>query len=286
MKKLLLLFFAVMLFQVNAFSQTGVCNDFSSSTGMSQYPDPSSEVSYSVSGGELTITFTNAAFWADEVKWDFPSTIDISGIATPQITYEAAIVSLTINGTGTGCAAVNYLPLGMIVYDADGSYNTGTASTGYYQTTYVAGSNDIPGTPAAGVDYSMIQGIAIKPASFSATDCTPTSVSGSIKLKNLNVGTASCAPASVNTAKLNISSVSVYPNPAAGKANIELKMKQASDVKIVVVDMMGREVMQVAEGSFTELNKEINTSALQKGIYAVNVILNGNSAETKLLVVE
>ena len=284
MKKTLLSICFLALAASSAFSQaTGVCQPFNSSAPISTYPDPSTTISGTVASNELTITFNNTAFWGDEIKIALPSAVNVSSNLT--VSYDIQVVSLTINGTG--CSTINYLPLGISVFDAEGDYTNGQATNGYYDNAYAAGSVSIA-TGAAAVNYNAISGISIKAASFSDGSCTtPTSVSGSIKIKNLKVGStsASCGTLGVENTK-NISSSKLYPNPTSDMAKIELSLQSASSVKVVLSDAMGKQVMTIAEGTFADLTKEFSIASLNKGIYTVNYYINGEAAKAELLMVK
>lgn len=285
MRKLLLSFSFLAMTGLAAFAQnpTGVCQPFNSASPISTYPDPSTTISGTVASNELTITFNNTAFWGDEIKIALPSAVNVTSNLT--VSYDIQVVSLTINGTG--CSAINYLPLGISVYDSEGDYTNGNSTVGYYDNAYVAGSVAINNSASA-VNYTSISGVSIKAASFSDGTCTaPTSVSGSIKIKNLRVGdaSASCVGTAVEASKA-ISASRLYPNPTSDLAKVELTLQSASAVKVVLSDAMGKPVMTVAEGSFAELTKEFSVANLNKGIYTVNYYINGEAAKAELLMVK
>jgi hypothetical protein len=91
---------------------------------------------------------------------------------------------------------------------------------------------------------------------------------------------------STNDASSLVSSSKLFPNPVSDEANIELNLKSASDVKVTLSDMMGREVMTIAEGSMASLNKAFSVATLQKGVYTVNYSVNGAAAKSELLMVK
>lgn len=292
MKKLLLfvMFINIWNFSIQA-QNTGICNIFTDDSGMNEW-DPNDKVTYSVSNNELTITFTEAEFWGqNEVKWDFPSPLDFSGSATAPVTFEISVSSVTINGgTGAGCADINYLPLGISLYDGT-EYSTGTATAGFWDEAYSSSTATITLSPA---NASAITGISIKPASFNdaGSPCNTDAgqggtgtVTATIKIKDLTIGTANCIT-STKSARQTINSVSIYPNPSTTISTVELVLTKKSKVEIVVIDVMSREVLQVAEGYYQELRKDINTNQLSKGLYAVQVIIDNVPGSVEMLLVE
>jgi hypothetical protein len=77
----------------------------------------------------------------------------------------------------------------------------------------------------------------------------------------------------------------VAPNPATDATNVTFNVKNTSDVIINVIDMAGK---VVATQTLSDVNGtqavEINTSALNSGMYTVNVNANGTSVSKKLAV--
>lgn len=293
MKRILfsLLTFSILNFSSEA-QNGGACNVFSDGTGLSEW-DPNNKVSYSVSGGELTITFTDADFWGqNEVKWDFPSPIDISGSGTTTVSYDIAVTSVTINGgSGAGCSSINYLPLGIAVYDGT-NYSTGAATTGYYDANYVSGSVNVTISPATA---TAVTGVSIKPASFNdgSAPCNTDGGSGgsgtvtaTIKIKNLKVGTASCGTTNVKNVAALIADSKIYPNPSDEVSVVSLNLKSSSHVKVILSDLMGREIRTVAEGNYTEMREEVNAKDLKAGTYTVSFIIDGAFAKSQIFIVK
>lgn len=266
---------------------TGACNDFSNATGLSEY-DPNNKVSYSVANNELTIVFTAAAFWGqNEMKWDFPSPINISGLSSPTINYDVAVTSVVVSGTGTGCGAINYTLFGVSFYDGNNNtYSNGTASNGYYQSTFVAGSNPLD---AGSASLSNIVGISIKPASFSDAACDVSSsgtITATVKIKNLKIGNAICGGSNgVNVFEEKISEAKIYPNPSSEKSTLSLKLNDLANIKITLHDLTGKEIIALIDGRFTEVKREINTADLSAGTYIVNYTIDGARKKSELLVV-
>jgi hypothetical protein len=80
---------------------------------------------------------------------------------------------------------------------------------------------------------------------------------------------------------------SLYPNPANEATNIHFNLSDGAKVKISVMDILGREVMKVADRDFAagEQNIQINVNnTLPDGAYFVNMSVNGATMSTKLIV--
>lgn len=105
-----------------------------------------------------------------------------------------------------------------------------------------------------------------------------------LSFADINLG--SSVTSSTNEAALNITSSKLYPNPANETAKVELNLKSASSIKVTLADLMGKEVMTIAEGIYTEMNKEFSVANLNKGIYTVNYFVNGASAKSEMLMVK
>jgi hypothetical protein len=106
---------------------------------------------------------------------------------------------------------------------------------------------------------------------------------GDIFLTKLKAGSG--VTASTTSASL-VSSSKLFPNPVSDEANVELNLKSASSVKVTLSDLMGKEVMTIADGNFSSLNKSFSVAGLNKGIYTVNYFVNGAAAKAEMLMVK
>lgn len=84
----------------------------------------------------------------------------------------------------------------------------------------------------------------------------------------------------------SIASSKVFPNPVSDVATIELSLKASSNVKVTLSDLMGKEVMVISEGTFTDLNKSFSVANLNKGVYSINYVVDGSSAKSEMLVIK
>ena len=83
----------------------------------------------------------------------------------------------------------------------------------------------------------------------------------------------------------NTFGIEVAPNPATDATSVTFTVKNTSDAIITVIDMAGKVVAtQTLSGVNGTQAVEINTSALNSGMYTVNVTANGTSVSQKLAV--
>ncbi len=90
----------------------------------------------------------------------------------------------------------------------------------------------------------------------------------------------------VNSGLRAIASTRLYPNPAEGNLSLEVSLKNTSNLVITLSDMMGRQVMVIGEGSFSDFSRTIDVSHLTKGMYTVNYNINNTVAKSELLMIK
>ena len=77
---------------------------------------------------------------------------------------------------------------------------------------------------------------------------------------------------------------SIYPNPFRTKFTVSLTAEVGSEVNINVIDITGRYVLktnkQIVESTIT--NIDVDTSAIESGIYVVQVVVNGVASSYKV----
>lgn len=83
-----------------------------------------------------------------------------------------------------------------------------------------------------------------------------------------------------------INSVQLFPNPATDFANLTFNLMESATVQINVVDMIGKTVQLLSNGTLASGSQrfEINTSDLSKGIYLINIVIDGQTITHKLIV--
>ncbi|TNF50007.1 MAG: T9SS type A sorting domain-containing protein [Bacteroidetes bacterium] len=83
----------------------------------------------------------------------------------------------------------------------------------------------------------------------------------------------------------NTFGMSVYPNPANDLSNVSFELNNEADVNITVTDLSGKVVYTNALGTVNGTqNVAINTTALNNGVYFVNLSVNGTVSSEKLVV--
>jgi PKD repeat protein len=78
--------------------------------------------------------------------------------------------------------------------------------------------------------------------------------------------------------------ISIYPNPATEVLNIESNMSLAKS-KILVTNLLGKEILSINYKLLNLNSLQINTSNLSKGIYLVNVVNENNTTSTHKIVI-
>lgn len=86
------------------------------------------------------------------------------------------------------------------------------------------------------------------------------------------------------TKNLNLS---VYPNPSNGEATLNFNLNESASVKVNVVDVLGKQMLPEVSANYGSgentlvLNKN---NQLAKGIYLVNISINGTTVTKKLVI--
>jgi agmatine/peptidylarginine deiminase len=77
-----------------------------------------------------------------------------------------------------------------------------------------------------------------------------------------------------------------FPNPSHGLTCVPLNMPVQDEGRLMLIDMMGREVMVVHEGTFVQGDKKyfLNTETLEAGAYQLVLITNNYRAAQPLMV--
>ena len=92
--------------------------------------------------------------------------------------------------------------------------------------------------------------------------------------------------ASTNSKVLTSGSLKLFPNPATTEAIISFELKSAANVAINVADLAGKQVANVASTNYAAgiNNVSLSTNGLNKGLYLVTVLVNGQAQTIKLSV--
>jgi hypothetical protein len=91
--------------------------------------------------------------------------------------------------------------------------------------------------------------------------------------------------AGIATAGINVSNVTVYPNPAVNSANLSVEMTQNENVNVVIMNSLGQvvynESLSLEAGSN---NIKLNTENWAGGLYNINMSTSKGSATQKLTI--
>jgi hypothetical protein len=112
-------------------------------------------------------------------------------------------------------------------------------------------------------------------------------VTGTAYNKIPYMGTVQIGATGVADVSGNISTMSMYPNPAVSYSVLNYTLTSAENVSVYLYDALGREVMNIANEKITSpgtYSAKINTASLDQGIYFCTV-KTGQSTLTKKLVV-
>jgi len=138
-------------------------------------------------------------------------------------------------------------------------------------------SVDFSSAIAGGADLTNVRQV-----SFVYGSSTPSS-DFQISLANIKLGSAVTA---VNPASYMVTNAVVYPNPASSSATLSMELKSNANVKVVISDLMGREMKVVSEGNFASTTETFSVADLAKGLYKVTYLVDGVPAQTQSLMVK
>ncbi|MEN9523049.1 MAG: hypothetical protein RL065_1426 [Bacteroidota bacterium] len=92
-------------------------------------------------------------------------------------------------------------------------------------------------------------------------------------------------PNGINDLPKSISSVNVFPNPAANEVAIKVELTKSTTVKISVTDVAGKTLAIIMnEKQNGIVKKQFNTSSLPNGNYFIQVEADGKSSHQTLVV--
>jgi hypothetical protein len=200
--------------------------------------------------------------------------VDIQDASTPPVTSDYNVTNF--NTLTTSYALYKYVyAVPQQAYSGAGC-STATpcaVDKAHIKTILVSVNNGTVNTGDATIDYMQIGG--------TASAIVVNAAGGGGDPSFIVTGTTA-----VTAAQANISSTKLYPNPVSDMANVELNLLSTSDVKVTLTDVMGKEVMTIANGTMASLSESFSVSNLHKGIYTVNYFINGSAAKAELLMVK
>lgn len=91
----------------------------------------------------------------------------------------------------------------------------------------------------------------------------------------------------LNTHIENSVLLNIYPNPTSGWINLEYALEKSGNVQVVIYDMSGREVAKIDAGNRHSgfISHKVDLPNLSKGVYLVNLQINGKTTNTQKLAV-
>lgn len=116
-----------------------------------------------------------------------------------------------------------------------------------------------------------------------ATNSNNTTTGDTIYAENL---TLTLKGATAISELVNSAHIHVFPMPAYDVVNMQYELNQSAQVAINLMDLSGKMVQKVFEGSQTAGAQQmrIATDALQSGIYVVHMQVNGHTLTKKLII--
>ncbi len=216
------------------------------------------------------------------------STTDDYKVQVQMQTADGKVFAIT-NGQATGTNPGNdYLYSIEFTLDKGTSYSFTQNFANVLLGAY--GSNH---TAAVAADYTQVKAITItviNKANTGPTNYYPLALNAAtFTIDNFKIGdqtTLGTVSSNLPSTAATISSSKIYPNPTSDNARVELELKSASNVKVTLSDLMGKEVMTISEGTISSLSQDFSVANLNKGIYSVNYFVNGASAKSELLMVK
>ena len=158
-------------------------------------------------------------------------------------------------GQGTGCAN-----------DDCGEFTFSTDGTAANQLRVDDASNGVPVTTndqvTPGDAVVFVQGILSY--SFGNTKLIPISVAD-IQAGRVDVGTG--------PGERRVEIASAFPNPAGDRATVRFALAEPGEVTLAVYDVMGRQVLTLAQGTFTAASHdvEVDLRGLASGVYVLRL---------------
>ncbi len=105
-----------------------------------------------------------------------------------------------------------------------------------------------------------------------------------VYLDNINIYDA--AVTSIETIENPIANFEVYPNPASTFSSLYFSTSLNGNVNVALIDLLGKPALTIFTGSLAagEHNYSFKTETLAKGVYLLNVSIDGRNTTKKLIV--
>lgn len=194
----------------------------------------------------------------------------------------------------TNSAPVNHYAIDNVTGGAGGvDLNTGGYEISEKYTT-LSTSRDDAGVAGTGVDVCDV--VSSGPFTISAGDSIIVAfalIAGDSLLDiQTSAGNAQVMYDGMSTVSVNEQitddgmNMSVYPNPAGSRSIVDLNIKSASEVKLKLVDMLGREVRVVVSDKLDAGGHKFNTdvTGLDNGLYYYDLTVDNKKYTYKLMI--
>jgi uncharacterized membrane protein YccF (DUF307 family) len=212
------------------------------------------------SGSSTTLT----ASGADTYTWSTAGGNAASAVFTPTAMATYTVEGTTACGTGSTTATVNVAsPLTLNATTSSTLLCAGEAAT--LTATGTASSF----TWAPGGQTTAV--IAVTPTTTSIYTVSSSNICG-VVTATVNQNVSPCA----GLQELDLSNISIYPNPSTGIVNFDISSELAGNVSLEMYDAIGKLVVK------EELTKEhtvLNISKLEEGIYIFKMIRNNGDVK-------
>jgi hypothetical protein len=212
------------------------------------------------SGSSATLT----ASGADTYTWSTSGGNAASAVFTPTAMATYTVEGTTACGTGSTTATVNVTsPLTLNATTSSTLLCAGEAAT------LTATGTASTFTWAPGGQTTAV--IAVTPTTTSIYTVSSSNACG-VVTATVNQNVSPCA----GLQELDLSNISVYPNPSTGIVNFDISSELAGNVSLEMYDAIGKLVVK------EELTKEhtvLNISKLEEGIYIFKMIRNNGDVK-------
>lgn len=101
-------------------------------------------------------------------------------------------------------------------------------------------------------------------------------------------GTITVTAITGNRASETISLLEVYPNPSPSNSQLKFELANGADVEVMLFDAMGVKVLDLGKRSLKagEHKLDLDVSSLENGLYVATLVVNGESAVNRKIVVK
>lgn len=130
--------------------------------------------------------------------------------------------------------------------------------------------------------------VVVSPTVNSTYLCNGTSGLGCKSNTLISITVSTCnITTGLNTITANENLLSIYPNPANDKINVQLLSGNINDLRIEIMDVIGKNVMIINLKNLENTSGQlINVSSLPKGVYILNTSVNGKPQKPIKLIKE